>query len=141
MTKSHKDKNRENARLIAGSGFIDPTQPRPETAADVDLNWNLYKQSGDVECLARAIENTNICGNHQITKEIAKHLRDREPTQKLQKTRKNIEEDVLYKHLLKSGMRKEDIYTRLAPFLELKPESVKRKKMRQQKKSDKKIIF
>ena len=30
-------------------------------------------------------------------------------------------------------MRKEDIYSHLAPFLELEPESVKRKKMIQQK--------
>ena len=73
----------ENVTLTAGSGFIDPTQLRP-AAAEVDLNWNLYKQSGDVECLP-AIENTNICGNHEITKEIAKHLRDRKPTQKLEK--------------------------------------------------------
>ena len=138
MKRQGSDKDSKNFRLIAGTGFNDPNQPRPETVAEVDLNWNLYKASGAIECLARAIEITNICGNYEITKEIAKHLRDRERTQKLRKTRKSIEADVLYKHLLKGGMRKEDIYRHLALFLGVEPESVKRGIMRKRKKVTKK---
>ena len=135
---NEKDDNIRKARLISGGGFADPNHEQPHTPAEFDYYWNVYLASGDVECLAKAIEITEIYGNKKVTKEIAKILRDREPTQKFKKAIKRIERDVLYRQLIKRGMRKEAIYSHLATFQGIEKESVKRELMQRRKKVTKK---
>ena len=77
--------------------------------------WNAYL-STDIECLARAIEITEIYGNKEITAEIAKILRDKPPTNKFRKAIKRRELEVLHKHLSKNGMKKDAIYRPFANF-------------------------
>ena len=100
--------------------------------------WNAYVASGDIECLAKAIEQTAIYDNSKITKEIARILRDREPTRKFEKTLKQHELEVLYTHLEKAGHSKEKIYNHLASFKGVTPDSMKRDIMRRRKKVAKK---
>jgi len=140
MTSKMNDKDRqiERSRLISGGAFADPNHKIPHTPAEFDYYWNAYLASGEVECLAKAIEIIQIYGNDQITKEIAKILRDRKPTKKFEKTFLRRETDVLHKHLRRSNMKKEAIYRHLSKFNGTDPDSIKRDIMRRRKKVIKK---
>ena len=155
-----KNQSLETSRLISGGGFADPNHEQPHLPATVDYHWNAYLASGEVECLAKAIEHVPLNGSDaimerlgklwnaylmstdieclaraiEITAEIAKILRDKPPTNKFRKAIKKRQLDVLHKHLSKNGMKKEAVYRHLANFQGVEPESMKREFMRRRKK-------
>lgn len=68
------DKNQalKTSRLISGGGFADPNHKQPHLPAKVDYYWNAYKASGEVECLAKAIEHVHLNGSDAIMERLGK---------------------------------------------------------------------
>ena len=121
--------------LIFGSGFHDPNLERAELPVEIHLLWQQYAASGDVECLARAAEIVPFFGRPEIGKAIAEILRDKEPSHKLEKELDWREIDLLYEAFVKKGMRKKDIYEKLAGCKGIEPDSMKWELMRRHKNS------
>ena len=124
MTKDY-----ERKPLIVGAAFYDPDLEKPEMPAEMALLWKQYEASGDVECLAKAAEMAPFFGQPNIGKTIAKILRDREPTNKLARELQWREFDLLYKAYLNEGLRKTEIYERLAELKGIAAASMKRELM------------
>ena len=94
--------------------------------AEMELLWKQYEASGDVECLAKAAEMAPFFGQPNIGKTIAKILRDRDPINKQAREMQWREIDLLYEAFCSKGLRKTEIYERLAEFKGITPESMKR---------------
>jgi hypothetical protein len=102
---------------------------------EIDLLWQQYPASGEVECLARAAEIVPFFGRPEIGKAIAEILRDKEPCHKLEKELAWREIDLLYEAFVKEGVRKKDIYEKLAGYKRIEPDSMKWELMRRHKNS------
>jgi hypothetical protein len=102
---------------------------------EIDLLWQQYAASGEVECLARAAEIVPFFGRPEIGKAIAEILRDKEPSHKLEKELAWREIDLLYEAFVKEGVRKKDIYEKLAGYKRIEPDSMKWELMRRHKNS------
>ena len=120
----------ERKPLLTGAAFYDPELDRPEMPAEMELLWKQYEASGDVECLAKAAEMAPFFGQPKIGEIIAKILRDKEPTHKLAREMKWREIDLLYEALTNAGMRKKEIYERLAEHKGISAASMKRELMK-----------
>jgi len=125
MTKKFKRKP-----LIAGAAFFDPDLEKPDMPAQMELLWKQYEASGDVECLARAAEMAPFFGQPNIGTTIAKILRDKEPTNKLAREMQWREIDLLYEAFSNDGLRKTEIYKRLAELKGISAASMKRELMK-----------
>ena len=99
---------------------------------EIDLLWQQYAASGDVECLARAAEIVPFFGRPEIGKAIAEILRDKEPSHKLEKELAWREIHLLYEAFVKEGVR---IYEKLAGYKRIEPDSMKWELMRRHKNS------
>jgi hypothetical protein len=128
MTKKY-----ERKPLIIGAAFYDPDLEKPEMPAQMEHLWRQYEASGDVECLAKAAEIAPFFGQPNIGRTIAKILRDKEPTDKLAREMQWREIDLLYEAFNNEGLRKTEIYERLAELKGITPESMKRELMRRYK--------
>ena len=67
-----KNQSLETSRLISGGGFADPNHEQPHLPATVDYHWNAYLASGEVECLAKAIEHVPLNGSDAIMERLGK---------------------------------------------------------------------
>ena len=67
-----KNQSLQTSRLISGGGFADPNHEQPHLPATVDYHWNAYLASGEVECLAKAIEHVLLNGSDAIMERLGK---------------------------------------------------------------------
>lgn len=128
MSEEKKDKT-----LIKGVAWLDPSLDKPDLPVEMDLLWNQYQASGDTECLAKAAEIVPFFGKPEIGQEIAKLLRDKHSTKKLERAIQWSEIYFMFEAFSAAGFKKEDIYVRLAEYKGIDPESMKRELMRRKK--------
>ena len=62
----------KTSRLISGGGFANPNHAQPDLPAKVDYYWNAYVASGDVDCLAKAIEHAHLNGPAAIMERLGR---------------------------------------------------------------------
>ena len=120
--------NKPNIKMVCGNLHLGEKDFDSYTN---NHKWNLFR-------IFEFYWNQPKSTEDKITKEIARILRDREPTRKFEKTFKQNELEVLYTHLEKAGHSKEKIYNHLASFKGVTPDSMKRDIMRRRKKVTKK---
>ena len=95
MTDEKKDKS-----LIKGVAWLDPSLDKPDLPVEMDLLWNQYQASGDTECLAKAAEIVPFFGKPEIGHEIAKLLRDKHSTKKLERAIQWSEIDFMFEAVI-----------------------------------------
>jgi hypothetical protein len=62
----------KTSRLISGGGFADPNHKQPDLPAKVNYYWNAYVASGNVDCLAKAIEHIHLNGSDAIMERLGR---------------------------------------------------------------------